>query len=129
MNRLALLLALLTTPALADGPVLSFVFKTEKLELDGGSLADASPSFSQQTNEPLVMFWLSRTGASAFAELTARHIGEQVDIIVCGKLIASPFIYEPIQGGSGQLSGGFTPEETTALALTLKAGHCPSIST
>jgi preprotein translocase subunit SecD len=128
MKRLSLLLSLLTTLALAADPVLSFVFKTEKLDLDASGLADASPSFSQQTNEPLVMFRLSKPAARAFGELTARHVGEQMDIIVCGKIISSPVIREPIQGSSGQLSGGFTPEETTALALTLKTGRCPSTS-
>jgi preprotein translocase subunit SecD len=128
MSKHLIALLLLTTPALAADPVLSFVFKTEKLDLDGSGLADASPSFSQQTNEPLVSFRLSKPAARAFGELTARHVGEPMDIVVCGKIISSPIIREPIFAGSGQLSGAFTPEETNALAQTLKTGRCPSTS-
>jgi preprotein translocase subunit SecD len=117
-------LLLMATPALAADPVLSFVFKSEKLELGAEGLADASPSFDAQGAQPVVLFRLSQTGASGFAEITARHVGEQMDIIVCGKVIASPIIREAIQGGSGQLSGAFTVEETTALALKLKSGRC-----
>jgi SecD/SecF fusion protein len=124
MVKYTLALLVMATPALAADPVLSFVFKSEKLELGADGLADASPSFDAQGAQPVVLFRLSQTGASGFAKITARHVGEQMDIVVCGKVIASPIIREAIQGGSGQLSGAFTAEETAALALKLKSGRC-----
>jgi preprotein translocase subunit SecD len=124
MVKYTLALLVMANPALAADPVLSFVFKSEKLELGADGLAGASPSFDAQGAQPVVLFWLSQTGASGFAKITARHVGEQMDIMVCGKVIASPIIREAIQGGSGQLSGAFTVEETTSLALKLKSGRC-----
>jgi preprotein translocase subunit SecD len=98
MVKYTLALLVMATPALAADPVLSFVFKSEKLELGADGLADASPSFDAQGAEPVVLFWLSQTGASGFAKITARHVGEQMNIMVCGKVIASPIIREAIQG-------------------------------
>jgi protein-export membrane protein SecD len=42
------------------------------------------------------------------------------------KVISAPSIREPIVGGSGQISGSFTPQTATDLALLLRAGALPA---
>jgi preprotein translocase subunit SecD len=98
MKHLSLLFALITTPALAADPVLSFVFKSEKLVLGENDIQ--------------------------YAELTARHIGETMDIVVCEKLITSPVITSAMEGGQLQISGAMTEDEAGLLAVTLDTGSC-----
>ncbi|MCC7016687.1 MAG: protein translocase subunit SecD, partial [Rhodospirillales bacterium] len=43
-----------------------------------------------------------------------------------GKVISAPVIREPILGGSGQISGGFTVQGAKDLALLLRAGALPA---
>jgi preprotein translocase subunit SecD len=124
MLKLALSLLIFTTPALADDPLLTFAFKDEKLELDASGISDASVPSSQQSSEPVVYFRLSKTAARAFGELTSRYVNEPMDIIVCGRLISSPIIRDPIFQGVAQISGTFTIEEARALATMLKEGRC-----
>jgi preprotein translocase subunit SecD len=124
MLKHAIALLLLATPALSAETVLTFAFKTEKLDLDASGLADASQSFDQNTNQPLILFRLSKPATRAFGEITARHVNEPMDLIVCGKIVTSPVIREPIYAGSGQISGTFTVEEAQALAVMLKEGRC-----
>ena len=47
-------------------------------------------------------------------------------IFLDNKVVSAPVIREPILGGSGQISGGFTTEEAKDLALLLRAGALPA---
>ena len=38
------------------------------------------------------------------------------------EVIAAPVIREPILGGSGQISGGFTLEEANRIAMVMRSG-------
>ncbi len=43
-----------------------------------------------------------------------------------GKVLSAPVIREPITGGSGQISGSFTVEDTVTLSALLRAGALPA---
>ena len=43
-----------------------------------------------------------------------------------GDVISAPVIREPILGGTGQISGGFSVEETNNLAINLRSGALPA---
>jgi preprotein translocase subunit SecD len=124
MKHLSLLFALITTPALAADPVLSFVFKSEKLVLGENDIQYAEPGFDDQAGIALVSFVLSPERQQEFAKLTARHIGETMDIVVCEKLITSPVITSAMEGGQLQISGAMTEDEAGLLAVTLDTGSC-----
>ena len=47
-------------------------------------------------------------------------------IILDGKIISDPSIIEPIIGGSGQITGNFTFQSATDLALLLRSGALPA---
>ena len=47
-------------------------------------------------------------------------------IILDGKIISDPSIREPIIGGSGQITGNFTFQSATDLALLLRSGALPA---
>jgi preprotein translocase subunit SecD len=46
--------------------------------------------------------------------------------VLDGKIISAPVIREPILGGSGIITGGFTVEEAKDLAVLLRAGALPA---
>ena len=60
---------------------------------------------ADQYGRPVVFFRLDAERARAFGALTAAHIGEVIELALCGKVLTAPMVREPIPGGSGQISG------------------------
>jgi len=81
---------------------------------------------NNQTNETVVSFTLDRVGAKRFGKATSKNIGRQLAIILDGKIISAPVIRDTIASGSGQISGGFTFQSATDLALLLRSGALPA---
>ncbi len=99
----------------------------ERRALVGGEdLVDSQPSFDQNTNEPIVTFRFNTSGARRFAVVTERNVGRPFAIVLDNEVISAPVIREPIRGGSGQISGGFTVEGANDLAILLRAGALPA---
>ncbi|MGE0828293.1 MAG: protein translocase subunit SecD [Hyphomonadaceae bacterium] len=94
--------------------------------LTGEMLSRASPAFDQQTNEPIISFRFSSEGSRIFCRLTTEHTGKRFAIILDDRVLTAPVINEPICGGSGQISGGFTAERANELAVLLRAGALPA---
>ena len=95
--------------------------------LTGAALADASPGTGGDTGmEVVVNFKMTPKGGREFGELTGRHIGRRMAIILDGKVYSAPVIKTRIGGGSGQITGRFTWDEAATLALVLRAGALPA---
>jgi preprotein translocase subunit SecD len=95
----------------------------KQVEVSGGYLIDAQPTFQQ--NEPVVSFRFDSVGARKFGAVTREHVGELLAIVLDGKVISAPRIREPILGGSGVISGNFTAQSANELAILLRAGALP----
>jgi SecD/SecF fusion protein len=93
--------------------------------LEGERLVDASASFDQRTNEPIVQFRFDSEGARRFADITRRNVGKPFAIVLDDRILSAPVIREPITGGSGQISGSFTVESARDLSVLLRAGALP----
>jgi len=91
----------------------------------GDELTDARPD-TDQNGYPAVAFRFNPTGARAFGDYTANHIGEPFAIVLDGKVISAPTIQSHIGGGSGIITGRFSVQEATDLALLLRAGALPA---
>jgi preprotein translocase subunit SecD len=76
-------------------------------------------------NQPSVNFVLSDNGAKIFAEYTQQHIGWHLAIVLDKVVISCPIVNEPILGGSGTISGSFTPTQANQLAILLTYGAMP----
>lgn len=98
----------------------------DQVALDGARLVDARAAFDPQTNQPLVSFKFDSVGARQFADITSKNVGKPFAIVLDGKVLSAPVIREPITGGSGQISGNFTVEETSTLSALLRAGALPA---
>jgi preprotein translocase subunit SecD len=91
----------------------------------GEDLVDAQPSFDQN-GQPAVSFRFNPAGARRFGDYTATNIGNPFAIVLDGEVISAPVIQSHIAGGSGIISGNFTVEESTELAVLLRAGALPA---
>ncbi|HHH88994.1 MAG TPA: protein translocase subunit SecD [Aliiroseovarius sp.] len=91
----------------------------------GEELKNAQPSFDQN-GRPAVSFQFDPTGARKFGTYTAENVGAPFAIVLDGEVISAPRINEAIPGGSGIITGNFTVEESTNLAVLLRAGALPA---
>ncbi|MBB6259768.1 SecD/SecF fusion protein [Paenochrobactrum gallinarii] len=98
----------------------------DQVALSGERLTDARAGFDQRTNEPIVSFRFDSLGARQFAEITTKNVNRPFAIVLDGKVLSAPVIREPITGGSGQISGNFTVEESVVLSALLRAGALPA---
>ncbi|MDC3022534.1 protein translocase subunit SecD [Candidatus Pelagibacter sp.] len=99
---------------------------SKRIILSGDNLLDAQPRMNSETNETVVSFTLDRVGAKRFGKATSTGIGKQLAIVLDGKIISAPIIRDTIASGSGQISGGFTFQSATDLALLLRSGALPA---
>lgn len=92
--------------------------------VSGDQLNDANTQF--RDGMPVVSFSFNQAGAKRFAEITTKNRGKRLAIVLDNKLLSAPVINEPIVGGEGVVSGNFTVETASELALMLRAGALPA---
>ncbi len=93
--------------------------------VSGDQLVDAQPSFDEN-NRPAVNFRFNPAGGRAFGDFTAENIGSPFAIVLDDEVISAPVIRSHIPGGSGIITGDFTVEESTQLAVLLRSGALPA---
>jgi len=98
----------------------------KRVIISGENLTNANPTFDSQNNETVVSFSLDRIGSKKFGRATSKYVGKRLAIIIDNKVISAPQIREAIIGGSGQISGDFTFQSATDLALLLRSGALPA---
>ncbi|WP_282027340.1 protein translocase subunit SecD [Ruegeria faecimaris] len=91
----------------------------------GEELVDAQPAFDQN-GRPAVSFRFNTSGARKFGDYTLENIGAPFAIVLDDEVISAPVIQSHIPGGSGIITGNFTVEESTNLAVLLRAGALPA---
>jgi preprotein translocase subunit SecD len=97
-----------------------YVVKKETL-LTGDLISDASVRVTD-AGEPYVSVGFDSVGARIFGEVTERNVGKSLAIILDGNVHSAPVIRERIPSGQAQISGGFTFEEASDLAIVLRTG-------
>lgn len=107
----------------ADGQADPYVIRRRAI-VSGEMLTDAQPQLSQ--GQWAVLFTFDRDGTRRFAETTRNNVGRPFAIILDGEVVSAPVIREPITGGQGQITGNFSAQEATDLALLLRAGALPA---
>ena len=92
---------------------------------EGDDISYAAPGFAAGTKEPIASFRFNGRGTRRFAHVTAENVGRPFAIVLDDKVVSAPVIREPITGGSGQISGNFTLDEASSVAMMLRAGSLP----
>ena len=96
-----------------------------RVEVSGENLVDSKADFGSN-NMPVVTTVFDSIGSKKFAKLTVEHVNDRFAIVLDDKVLSAPVIREPIFGGRGQISGGFTLQEAKDLAVLLRSGALPA---
>jgi preprotein translocase subunit SecD len=92
--------------------------------IEGDDIGSAAAAFGPN-DQPIVSFRFNARGTRRFAHITADNVDRPFAVVIDDKVISAPVIREPIVGGSGQISGGFTLEEANTVAALLLSGALP----
>lgn len=115
---------------MAVGPYPEIGTSSEVVErrprLTGEHLTRANPSTDPQTNEFVLSFQMDSEGSRIFCRITRDYVNQRFAILLDNQVLTAPTINEPICGGTGQISGNFTAESATNLAVMLRAGALPA---
>ena len=107
-----------------DKPVVSYYFIENRAQMDGKGIIDAVPT-RDQFGQRMISLKFDGNGAAKFGEVTTKHVGRQLAIVLDGKLYCAPVLREPITTGQAQISGSFSNEELTAISNALVSGSFP----
>ena len=99
---------------------------SKRIILSGENLIEAQPRYDNFSNQPIVAFSLDRLGSQRFGQVTTKNIGKRIAIILDGEAISAPVIQDSITSGNGTISGNFTFQTATDLALLLRSGALPT---
>ena len=91
--------------------------------LEGDVIESAKDEFHQFTGKPSVNMTMNDEGARRWAQLTRVNVGKAIAIVLDGVVYSAPRVSGEISGGSSEISGNFTVEDTKDLANTLKSGR------
>lgn len=94
--------------------------------LEGDVVTDAKDEFNSVTGRPTVNMTMNSDGARRWATLTKTNVGKAIAIVLDGVVYSAPRVNGEISGGSSEISGNFTIEDTKDLANTLKSGRMPA---
>ena len=73
-----------------------------------------------------VSFTLDSRGARSFAKMTGDNVGRKLAISLDSRISSAPVINGRIPGGQGVITGNFSNNEASDLALLLRAGALPA---
>lgn len=97
-----------------------------KVLMTGDMVKDAQVRIGGTFNEPYVSLDLTSRGSKVFAHVTEKNVGRRMAIVLDGVVRSAPVIRERILGGSAQISGSFTHEDASDLAIVLRVGALPA---
>ncbi len=95
--------------------------------ITGDQLSDASATIDQVSRGAIVRFRLTRAGGRIFGRETARHIGDNMAIVLDGRVQGTPPVIRSQINRDGQIElGSADLEDARDLALVLRAGALPA---
>ncbi len=93
--------------------------------LEGDVITDASDAFDQH-GRPCVNMKMNIDGARRWAQLTKLNVKRSIAIVLDDNVYSAPTVQNEITGGSSEITGSFTTEETKDLANVLQSGKMPA---
>ena len=90
----------------------------------GRDLRDAQPS-RDENGQPAVRFNLSGEGGRKFYSFTSAHVGDNLAVVLDGRVQEVAVIREPIRD-TGVINGRFTDQQTRDLSMILRSGALPA---
>jgi protein-export membrane protein SecD len=100
------------------------IFETP--DVTGDMVTDASASPNSDGAGFQVNFSFDNRGGRRFREITTENIGRRFAIVLDNEIISAPVIQSPITGGSGRITGSFSAQEASELAILIRSGALPA---
>ncbi len=95
--------------------------------LTGDLLTDAKVRIGgDMGGEPYVAIEFSSEGSRLFDQITGANVGKRLAIVLDNSVYSAPVIRERISGGKASITGSFTMDEASDLAIVLRAGALPA---
>lgn len=94
--------------------------------MTGEMVKNAQVRVGGSFNEPYVSLDLTGRGGKVFGQITEKNVNKRLAIVLDEVVRSAPVIREKILGGSAQISGSFTYEEASDLAIILRVGALPA---
>jgi preprotein translocase subunit SecD len=95
--------------------------------LTGDQLQDAKAQIDPTSKQAIVTFTLTRAGGRRFAQETRQHVGDNMAIMLDGRVQRQPPVIRSEIGRNGQIElGNSSLQEAQDLALVLRAGALPA---
>jgi SecD/SecF fusion protein len=104
----------------------TMILLKDKTLMTGDTVKTAHVRIGGTYNEPYVALEFTDRGARLFEKITGDNVGKRLAIVLDGVTRSAPVIRERIGGGHAQISGSFTPDEASDLAIVLRAGALPA---
>ena len=114
-----------------DGADLYYLYAIRVTERDGRAplegdvITDASDAFDQY-GRPCVNMKMNIDGSRRWANLTKLNVKRSIAIVLDDNVYSAPTVQNEITGGSSEITGSFTTEETKDLANVLQSGKMPA---
>ena len=96
-----------------------------RASLEGDVIVEAADSYDQYGN-PCVTMAMNTDGSRRWAQLTKGNVGRSIAVVLDGYVYSAPNVKGEITGGSSEITGSFTIEETKDLANVLRSGKMPA---
>ena len=90
----------------------------------GRDLRTAGPTIDEY-NQPAISFSFNREGARKFGDFTGANVGRSLAVIMDDRIASVATIQERISA-EGRITGSFTQQEASDLALILRSGALPA---
>lgn len=97
-----------------------------KTSLTGASLTNAYPYMNRQSGMAEVSIEFDGTGSRIFAQITRDNVGENLAIVLDGRVKSAPRIQNEIRGGQASITGIGEWQEARQTAVVLRAGSLPA---
>ncbi|MES2252219.1 MAG: protein translocase subunit SecD [Pseudomonadota bacterium] len=98
----------------------------KQVMVSGETLVDAQVTYSTDSGQPAVSLKFNSIGGRKFAEMSRDNLKKQFAIVLDNTVISAPVFQSVIDSGGGQISGHFTLQGASDLALLLRAGALPA---
>ena len=97
----------------------------KRVMLTGDVLSDARVSIGQ-FNDPYVSISFDAKGGREFERITGDNVKKRMAVVLDNTIYSAPVIQERITGGRAQITGTFSMQEASDLAIVLRAGALPA---
>jgi preprotein translocase subunit SecD len=103
------------------------VYQVKKIpEVAGTDIRDAQTSTNPNTNEPQVVFYLTRAAGDHFAEFTGANKGKSLCIVLDNRIREVATIRDQIRDQGTISGGGITEQAAKDLSMLLRTGALPA---